>query len=105
MKKLAVLVKYGADAVMDLSTGGPIRGTEANDAEEIAVAVGTVPIYEAIVRTVAEKGSIAQMTADDLFDVIEKHAGRCVDFITAHAGLTMKAIERLKNEGKDTGCG
>jgi len=64
------------------------------------IAVGTVPIYEAALRTAAQKGSIAKMTADDLFAVIEEHAADGVDFITAHAGLTMKAIERLKSEGR-----
>ncbi len=100
MEKLAVLVKYGADAVMDLSTGGPIRELRRIMLEKSPVAVGTVPIYEAAVRTAAQKGAIAKMTADDLFAVIEEHAADGVDFITAHAGLTIKAIERLKNEGR-----
>ena len=100
MEKLAVLVKYGADAVMDLSTGGPIKELRQMMLKKSPIAVGTVPIYEAIVKTVAQKGSIAKMTADDLFAVIEEHAADGVDFVTAHAGLTMKAIERLKSEGR-----
>ena len=100
MEKLAVLVRYGADAVMDLSTGGPIRELRRMMLEKSPVAVGTVPIYEAAVRTASQKGAIAKMTADDLFAVIEEHAADGVDFITAHAGLTIKAIERLKNEGR-----
>jgi phosphomethylpyrimidine synthase len=100
MEKLAVLVRYGADAVMDLSTGGPIRELRRMMLEKSPVAVGTVPIYEAAVRTAAQKGAIAKMTADDLFGVIEEHAADGVDFITAHAGLTIKAIERLKSEGR-----
>jgi len=100
MEKLAVLVKYGADAVMDLSTGGPIRKLRRMMLEKSPVAVGTVPIYEAAVRTAAQKGAIAKMSADDLFAVIEEHAADGVDFITAHAGLTVRAIERLKSEGR-----
>jgi phosphomethylpyrimidine synthase len=100
MEKLAVLVKYGADAVMDLSTGGPIQELRRMMLQKSPVAVGTVPIYEAAVRTAAQKGAIAKMTADDLFQVIEEHAADGVDFITAHAGLTMKAIERLRSEGR-----
>ena len=53
------------------------------------IAVGTVPIYEAAVRTAEQKGSIAKMTADDLFKVIEEHAEEGVDFVTVHSGLTM----------------
>lgn len=100
MKKLEVLVKYGADAVMDLSTGGPIKELRKKMIKKSPVAVGTVPIYEAAVRAAEQKGSIAKMTADDLFKVIEEHAKEGVDFVTVHSGLTMKAVERLKKEGR-----
>lgn len=100
MEKLEVLVKYGADAVMDLSTGGPIKELRKMMLKKSPVAVGTVPIYEAAVRAVEKKGAIAKMTADDLFKVIEEHAEEGVDFITVHSGLTMRAVERLKKEGR-----
>jgi phosphomethylpyrimidine synthase len=100
MEKLDVLVKYGADAVMDLSTGGPIRELRHMMLKKSPVAVGTVPIYETAVRAAEEKGSISRMSADDLFSVIEEHGSSGVDFITVHAGLTMKAVERLKAEGR-----
>ncbi|MDP2280029.1 MAG: phosphomethylpyrimidine synthase ThiC, partial [Nitrospirota bacterium] len=100
MEKLEVLVKYGADAVMDLSTGGPIKELRNMMLKKSTVAVGTVPIYEAAVRAAEQKGSIAKMTADDLFKVIEEHAKEGVDFITVHSGLTMRAVERLKKEGR-----
>ncbi len=100
MEKLEVLVKYGADAVMDLSTGGPIKELRNMMLKKSPIAVGTVPIYEAAVKAAAQKGSIAKMTADDLFAVIEEHAAEGVDFITVHSGLTMRAVERLKNEGR-----
>jgi phosphomethylpyrimidine synthase len=99
-EKLAVLIKYGADAVMDLSTGGPIRELRSMMLAKSTVAVGTVPIYEAAVRAAEQKGAISRMTADDLFAVIREHASQGVDFITVHAGLTMRAIERLKAEGR-----
>jgi phosphomethylpyrimidine synthase len=100
MEKLDVLVKYGADAVMDLSTGGPIRELRHMMLKKSPVAVGTVPIYEAAVRAAEQKGSISRMSADDLFSVIEEHGSSGVDFITVHAGLTVKAVERLKAEGR-----
>ena len=100
MEKLDVLVKYGADAVMDLSTGGPIKELRKMMLKKSPIAVGTVPIYEAAVRTAEQKGSIAKMTADDLFKVIEEHAEEGVDFVTVHSGLTMRAVERLKKEGR-----
>jgi phosphomethylpyrimidine synthase len=100
MKKLEVLVKYGADAVMDLSTGGPIKELRKTMIKKSPIAVGTVPIYEAAVRAAEKRGSIAKMTPDDLFKVIEEQAEEGVDFITVHSGLTMKAVERLKKEGR-----
>jgi phosphomethylpyrimidine synthase len=99
-EKLETLVKYGADAVMDLSTGGPIKELRAMMLERSPIAVGTVPIYEAAVRAVEQKEMISKMTAEDLFAVIEEHGAEGVDFVTVHSGLTMKAVERLRNEGR-----
>jgi phosphomethylpyrimidine synthase len=100
MEKLDVLVKYGADAVMDLSTGGPIKELRKMMLKRSPVAVGTVPIYEAAVKAASEKGSISKMTPDDLFTIIEAHAAEGVDFVTVHSGLTMRAVERLRKEGR-----
>jgi phosphomethylpyrimidine synthase len=99
-EKLETLVKYGADAVMDLSTGGPIKELRAMMLERSPIAVGTVPIYEAAVRAVEQKEMISKMTAEDLFSVIEEHGAEGVDFVTVHSGLTMKAVERLRSEGR-----
>ncbi|HAM50386.1 MAG TPA: phosphomethylpyrimidine synthase [Nitrospiraceae bacterium] len=100
MEKLKALVKYGADAVMDLSTGGPVREIRRALLSASPIAVGTVPIYETVVMAVERYGSIAKMTTDELFLVIEAQAEEGVDFVTVHAGLTRKAIERLKAEGR-----
>jgi phosphomethylpyrimidine synthase len=98
MMKLDALVKYGADAVMDLSTGGDIKGLRNAIMKKSPVAVGTVPIYETIVQTVEKQGHIAKMNPDDLFAVIEDHAKEGVDFVTVHCGITLKAIERLRED-------
>jgi phosphomethylpyrimidine synthase len=98
MEKLKVLVNYGADAVMDLSTGGALKELRKTLIERSPVAVGTVPIYEAVVRTTEKHGHIAKMSADDLFDVIEEQAEEGVDFVTVHCGVTRKAIERLRDD-------
>lgn len=98
IKKLEVLEKHGADAVMDLSTGGDIIGLRNTLMKKTSIAVGTVPIYEAIVRTVEKHGKIAKMTADELFEVIEDHAKDGVDFVTVHCGITQRAIARLRED-------
>jgi len=98
MAKLDVLVKYGADAVMDLSTGGETRELRRALMAKSPVAIGTVPIYEAVVEAVEKHRHIAKMSVDDLFSVIEDHARGGVDFVTVHCGVTLKAIERLKED-------
>jgi phosphomethylpyrimidine synthase len=98
MKKLEVLVRHGADAVMDLSTGGAIRDLRAALIKKSPVSVGTVPVYETIVRTVEKYGHIAKMDPEDLFTVIEDHAKEGVDFVTVHCGITLKAISRLRED-------
>ncbi|HXX82317.1 MAG TPA: phosphomethylpyrimidine synthase ThiC, partial [Thermodesulfovibrionales bacterium] len=98
IKKLEVLVQYGADAVMDLSTGGAIRELRKTLLKKAPVSVGTVPIYEAVVRTTENHGHIAKMEPDELFEVIEEHAREGVDFVTVHCGVTRKAIERLRED-------
>ncbi|MBI5188853.1 MAG: phosphomethylpyrimidine synthase ThiC [Nitrospirae bacterium] len=100
MEKLDVLVKYRADAVMDLSTGGPIKDLRRLLLRKSPISVGTVPIYEAAVRAAEAYGTIAEMTPDNIFNVIEGHAEEGVDFVTVHCGVTRKAIERLKEEGR-----
>lgn len=98
LRKLDVLVRYGADAVMDLSTGGAIADLRRALIDRSPVAVGTVPIYEAVVRAVEARGRIAEMTADGLFEAIEDHARDGVDFVTVHCGVTRRAIERLRDD-------
>ncbi len=100
LKKLDVLTRFGADAVMDLSTGGPIRDMRRLLTEKSSLAVGTVPIYEAAVKAVEMHGTIIRMTPDSIFGVIEEHAEEGVDFVTVHCGLTRKAVERLREEGR-----
>ncbi len=100
MQKLDVLVKYGADAVMDLSTGGPIKDIRKLLIKKSPIPVGTVPIYEAVVKAAEDKGSIAKMSVDELFSTIEEHAEEGVDFVTVHCGLTRKTIETLREDGR-----
>lgn len=100
MEKLDILVRYGADAVMDLSTGGPIKDMRLMMLRKSPIPVGTVPVYEAVVKAVEDHGSMAKMTADDLFDVIEEHGREGVDFVTVHSGLTLETVKHLRNESR-----
>lgn len=95
--KLHVAINAGADTVMDLSTGGDLVRMRRMILEQSTISVGTVPIYQAVVKAVEEKKSIKDMTADLLFEVIEEHASDGVDFITVHCGVTRAVLEKLKN--------
>src|SRR3990170_6424611 len=84
LEKLRVAVKAGADAVMDLSTGGDIDGIRKEIIKESAVIIGTVPIYSAVVELNRKGKVFTEITAEDLFRAIEDHAKDGVDFITVH---------------------
>lgn len=97
LEKLQIAVKFGADAVMDLSTGGPLKEMRKAIIKNSPVSIGTVPIYEVAVRAQEKYGSFVKMTIDDIFEVIEEHAKEGVDFVTVHCGVTMKIVEMLKS--------
>jgi len=100
IEKLKVAISAGADAVMDLSTGGPIVEIRKEILRHSTVSIGTVPIYQAAVETIGQGRSIAQMDPETLFRVIEEQAAEGVDFVTVHCGVTKASIERLKRQGR-----
>jgi phosphomethylpyrimidine synthase len=101
--KLVAALQAGADAVMDLSTGGDLQGVRTMVLELCPVPVGTVPIYEAAVKARLSSGGVLKMKEEDLFSVIEEHAAEGVDFMTLHCGLTMSALDCLRSEGRIMG--
>ena len=68
LQKLNAALEAGADAVMDLSTGGDINRCRKQVIEASPVPVGTVPIYQAVVETLEEKGGLIHLTVDKIFD-------------------------------------
>ncbi|MFH0964803.1 MAG: phosphomethylpyrimidine synthase ThiC [Planctomycetota bacterium] len=85
--KLRAAVEAGADAVMDLSTGGDLRAVRRVLAEEANLVMGSVPIYEAAVNAAA-RGGLLSMTADEMLDALRTHARDGMDFVTVHCGVT-----------------
>ena len=98
LEKLQVATLAGADAVMDLSTGGDVSAIRRSIISSSSLPSGTVPIYQAAIEAVDRYDAIVKMTADDLFAVILEHARDGVDFITVHCGVTRQAIARLKQQ-------
>jgi len=103
LAKLNVAVKAGADAVMDLSTGGNLREIRKEILKASPVQVGTVPIYEAACRTVAKGKKISEIDGELLFDVIEEQVEQGVDFITVHCGINKANVEILNRQRRLTG--
>ncbi len=101
MEKARVAVAAGAHALMDLSTGGPIDEIRAAIIGETEACIGSVPLYQAAVDTVAKKKkAMVKMTVDEIFDGIKKHLDDGVDFITVHCGVTQLTLDRMDKEGR-----
>jgi len=92
LTKAKIALKYGADTVMDLSTGGNLDSVRRQILREIKAPIGTVPIYQAAMK----RDAVVSMTADDMFDAVRKHAEDGVDFMTIHAGVNLKSLAVLQ---------
>ena len=93
LEKLRVALKYGADTVMDLSTGGNIDEIRAAIIEASPVPIGTVPIYQAL----QEVRSIEKLTEQDILDMIEHQAQQGVDYMTIHAGVLKEFLPMVNH--------
>lgn len=99
VEKLRVAIHCGAEMVMDLSTGEGIDMVRQEIRRRCPVILGTVPIYQAV----ADLGSVYEMTADRLFEVIENHARDGIDFVTVHCGVSRETVRRLDEDGRIAG--
>jgi phosphomethylpyrimidine synthase len=98
--KLKTAVEAGADAVMDLSTGGDISAIRREILKNSPVPIGTVPIYQVMVEVIKDRKMMHKMTADDLFSAVEGQAKEGVDFATVHCGVTQKSVAALREQGR-----
>ncbi|HON09906.1 MAG TPA: phosphomethylpyrimidine synthase ThiC [Chitinispirillaceae bacterium] len=96
IEKMKVAIHHGADAIMDLSTSGDLAAIRTEIMKESSVAVGTVPLYEMAMRARENGKSVLEITADDMFAVIEEHCKQGVDFLTLHCGVNMQTVSRFK---------
>ena len=103
LEKLKIAAAAGADAVMDLSTGGNLAEIRKAVMKKSPVAIGTVPIYQAAVKMLQEKKAISDMTAEDMFEVIEENGKDGVDFITVHCGVTRGSVATVEGQGRVLG--
>ncbi len=93
VEKMRWAVKYGADTIMDLSTGGNIHETRQAIIDQSTVPMGTVPTYQALTKVDA----IEDLTAEILLETVEEQAQQGVSYMTIHAGLLMKYLPLTVN--------
>src|SRR5438270_2694804 len=93
LEKLHTSVHFGADTVMDLSTGGNIHEIREAILRHSPVPIGTVPIYEAVQRV----KRIEDLTIDLMLEVIEEQAEQGVDYMTIHAGVLVQYLPLVSN--------
>lgn len=93
LDKLNYAVKFGADTVMDLSTGGDIPRIRQAIIDASPVPIGTVPIYEALSRV----RRVEDLNIQVLLEVIEEQAQQGVDYMTIHAGVLVQYIPLARN--------
>jgi phosphomethylpyrimidine synthase len=86
--KLHYAVKYGADTLMDLSTGGDIPRIRQAIINESPIPIGTVPIYEALSRV----RRVEDLNINVMLEVIEEQAEQGVDYMTIHAGVLVQYV-------------
>jgi phosphomethylpyrimidine synthase len=86
--KLKLSMKYGADTLMDLSTGRRIREVREAIIRNSSIPVGTVPIYEILERA----GKVEKITVELILQVIEEQAQQGVDYMTIHAGILLRYL-------------
>jgi len=90
--KLDLAVRWGADTVMDLSTGRLIDETREAILAASTVPIGTVPIYQAIADC-----EVPSLSADDLLEAIEHQARQGVDYMTVHCGVLLEHLPLVQH--------
>ena len=97
MEKVDMALKFGAEAIMDLSNYGKTNTFRKALIEKSPAMIGTVPMYDAI--GYLEK-DLLEITAEDFLKVVRAHAEEGVDFMTIHAGINKRAVEAFRREGR-----
>ncbi len=92
VEKLTWAERWGADTVMDLSTGGDLDGTREAIIKNSTVPIGTVPIYSMIIGR-----KIEDLTRELILDQIEHQARQGVDYMTVHAGVLRAHLPHVQD--------
>lgn len=88
LEKLYTAIRWGADTVMDLSTGGDLDAIRTAIIQHSPVPIGTVPVYQLLTQV----RSVEELTEDDFLGIVEHQAKQGVDYMTIHAGVLRRYI-------------
>ncbi len=103
VRKMRTVLDCGCDAVMDLSTGGDITAIRRALLAQATIPFGNVPVYEMMVDVPRQGGTFVALDAARMLEYVRRQAEDGVDFMTIHAGLTLKAIDKLKKKPRTAG--
>ncbi len=92
VEKLLVSEKYGADTLMDLSTGGDLDAIRKEIIKNASIPIGTVPIYQ-ILHDV--NNNIEDLTIEKMLEVLERQAQQGVSYFTIHAGFLLRFMPHI----------
>jgi phosphomethylpyrimidine synthase len=99
LEKAKKAIELKAEAIMDLSCYGKTREFRRRLIETSPIMIGTVPMYDAV--GMLDK-DLKDITVDEFFSVVERHAEDGVDFMTIHCGMNLKTAERVKQNKRLT---
>jgi phosphomethylpyrimidine synthase len=102
-RKMQAVMDCGCDAVMDLSTGGDITAVRRALLAQSTIPFGNVPVYEMMVDAPRRGTPFVSLDAERMLGYIRRQAEDGVDFMTIHAGLTLKAIDKLRKKPRVAG--
>ncbi|MCK4807333.1 MAG: phosphomethylpyrimidine synthase ThiC, partial [Candidatus Aegiribacteria sp.] len=103
LEKLKVAVAYGANTVMDLSTGSQWKSILGRIMERSPVPIGTVPLYQVFGKAMREEKDVSDVSEEEIFSAVEDHCRMGVDYLTLHCGVTERALQLLKAQGRKLG--
>ena len=103
LEKLKVAVSHGAHTVMDLSTGPEWKSILGRILERSPVPVGTVPLYQVFGQAMRQGRDAGDVTGEEIFEAVEDHCRMGVDYLTLHCGVTQRAVQLLKEQGRKLG--
>jgi phosphomethylpyrimidine synthase len=100
VEKAKIGVEYGADSIMELSTGGDLMEVRRRVLDAVDVPVGSVPLYQAAIESIRKNGNILDMTEDDIFRAHEEQAKMGTKFMAIHCGINKLTFDTVQQQGR-----